>query len=87
MQHKELNNTNPFAKLDGMIKDTAEPTGSDWFTIAEYAKHSGYSPPHVTKLFRELHLAGKLERWEGRMKGTTGIYRRGCKFRFTPEKK
>jgi len=47
-----------------MRSDSLKPEGAGWFTASEYAEHKGGSVGYAVDLLRNLHKAGKLERFQ-----------------------
>lgn len=72
MASKTTKPINPFAALDTLLLQEAEPTGPEWFTVNQFASHYQYSRSHAHAKLRELERTGKLTSWKGRINGISG---------------
>jgi hypothetical protein len=65
MRQRASKSIDPWAALDALVKQEAEPMGAEWFTVIQFAKRYGYSENGAYGKVRELHRSGKLEKWKG----------------------
>lgn len=71
MKPKHTKN-DPWARLDAMFAATKEPTGPEWFTIAELRERYGWTPHQAKNKIAKLRMAGDLETWKGCVAGKCG---------------
>lgn len=76
----EADKASPWARLDAMFAADKEPTGPEWFTLAEFMERYGLGYEMACKRVERLKKGGTLEQWLGYSKQHR---RRLAKYRLT----
>lgn len=64
MKPKHTKN-DPWARLDAMFASDKEPTGPEWFTLAEFQERYALGYEMACKRVERLKKAGTVEQWLG----------------------
>lgn len=59
--------TDPWAALDAIMAQEAEPQGKEWFTLDQMAARYGFSHQTARREAKDLVSRGLAEQWHGRM--------------------
>lgn len=79
MRQQVSKNIDPWAAMDALVKQEAEPTGLEWFTVMQFAERYGLSENGAYGKITNYFRAGKLERWKG-----TGFHCRRTLTKYRP---
>jgi len=78
MLPKTLKHTNPWDKLDKILRYEQEPMGSEWFTAQDLCSRYGYSERTAHSKLQDLVKKKQVEVWKGYCKS---IKHNGSKYR------
>lgn len=72
MPAKTSKPTDPWAAMDAVMKQDAEPVGDGWFSTQEFADRYKISYRNSYNRLEAMYRAGQVERWRGRRIGQSG---------------
>lgn len=72
MPAKTSKPTDPWAALDALIKFVPEPTGPEWFTVAQFASRYSLSEGQARKRCCDMAKQGVLDHWLGGSAASNG---------------